>query len=129
MSELPAEKLGYSPTEAMNAIACSKVTLYKYIRAGRLDARRLGEHRTIITKQSLQALIEPESEGTCGVIALFILLPILAISLTVLMGVVMLGMMAVQILMAILLLLGPRVAGVVFAVCALALVIAHDYGQ
>jgi excisionase family DNA binding protein len=58
MSELPAEKLGYSPTEAMNAIPCSKGTLYKLIREGRLDARRLGEQRTIITKQSLQALID-----------------------------------------------------------------------
>ena len=48
------QRLGYSPDEAAIVAGVGRTTIYEEIKAGRLEARKLGA-RTIITHEALQA--------------------------------------------------------------------------
>lgn len=52
-------KLAYSIKEAAHASSLGKSTIYNYIQAGKLEARKVGG-RTIIPAESLRALLEGE---------------------------------------------------------------------
>jgi len=57
-NDLGPHKLLYSPDEACEALSCCKTTLYKMMRQGHLDVRRLGGKKTVIMAASLRALVE-----------------------------------------------------------------------
>ena len=60
--KLPSDRLAYTPEQACEVIPCCSSTLYKIIRTGVLDVRRLGKKRTLSTAASLRAYIEkPQS--------------------------------------------------------------------
>ncbi|NML94729.1 helix-turn-helix domain-containing protein [Novosphingobium olei] len=54
-----AEPLAYSIAEASRVTTLCKSQIYNLIRAGKLEARKLGR-RTLIPARSLRALIEGE---------------------------------------------------------------------
>lgn len=56
----PAEPLAYSVADACRVSTLCKSQIYNLIRAGRLEARKLGR-RTLIPAASLRALIEGEA--------------------------------------------------------------------
>jgi excisionase family DNA binding protein len=66
VTKLSPIKLAYSPDEACEALSCCRSTLYKIIREGHLDVRRMGTKKTIITAESLQAYMSslPTAEVT-----------------------------------------------------------------
>lgn len=55
-----SEPLAYSVADACRVSTLCKSQIYNLIRAGRLEARKLGR-RTLIPAQSLRALIEGEA--------------------------------------------------------------------
>lgn len=57
---LPPEPLVYSVADACRASTLCKSQIYNLIRAGKLEARKLGR-RTLIPAASLRALIEGEA--------------------------------------------------------------------
>lgn len=57
---MPHEPLAYSVADACRVSTLCKSQIYNLIRAGRLEARKLGR-RTLIPAHSLRALIEGEA--------------------------------------------------------------------
>jgi len=51
-----ASRLLYAPTEAERLLGISHATLYRLLRAGRLDAKKIG-CRTVITAASIERFI------------------------------------------------------------------------
>ncbi len=63
MGERFIDRLAYSIKEACEVSSLGKTTIYGHIKAGRLDAVRVGG-RTVIPAQSLKQLLGTEVEKT-----------------------------------------------------------------
>jgi excisionase family DNA binding protein len=52
------EPLAYSPTHAADVLGLSRATIYRLMNEGRIRARKLGDHRTLIDREELVRFVQ-----------------------------------------------------------------------